>query len=173
LSANKKTDKEGNKDSSFKAKLTAYKKQEKFDGVEPLVYAHEIMSEPVLSIGGDSPLHNAWGIFQKEGIRHLPVLNERQQILGILSDRDVLRHLLVGKENRIVLDSDKTAAQGIRRQVVCAHANSEIRHLALAMVESHVGCIPILEDEGRLIGLVTRGDILKGFIEHPRLNLWG
>ncbi len=157
----------------FLIAANAYKKQEQSETVEPLVYAYEIMSEPVITLEAKAPLSAAWDVFQIQKVRHLPILNSQRQILGIISDRDVLRYLLVEEENRIVQQVDLTAEQAIRHEVLCAHPQSEIRQLAVAMVHSHRGCIPILDEGGGLLGIVTRGDILRGFVDHPRLNLWG
>jgi CBS domain-containing protein len=41
------------------------------------------------------------------------------------------------------------------------------------MAYYHVDAMPVLRDDTRLVGVVTRGDILRGFAENPRLNLWG
>ena len=58
-----------------------------------LLYASEIMSSPVLTLSPSLSVAEGWRSFQKGGVRHMPVLSQEGQIIGIVSERDLLKKL--------------------------------------------------------------------------------
>lgn len=153
----------------------AYQKnQSSKSQVEPLVHAYQIMSAPVVMIHRDESPLRAWGIMSEHQIRHLPVIDDRRNLLGVLSEADVLRYLRFEKNQPSAKLPDSVGNLLSKDQkILTAGSMTDIRKLAETMTRNRVGSMPILEENGRLVGIVTRSDILKGFMENPRLNLWG
>lgn len=139
--------------------------------VEPLLHIYQIMSSPVSTITKDIPLHDAWRMLTAGNIRQLVVTKGNDNVIGILSDRDILRHINVGG-NDINTHHNMTVNTAIHQEVLTTDAMSDIRRVARVMAFYHTDAIPVTEND-RLIGIVTRGDILRGFAENPKLNLWG
>lgn len=138
--------------------------------IEPLVHIYQIMSTPASTIDPFISIIDAWKRLRKEEIRQLLVVNEKQEVVGMLSDRDILQYLNV-IDGQISVESDLSAADVIAREVVSTDSMSDIRRVARVMAFFHLDAMPVLQD-GRLSGIVTRGDILRGFAENPKLNLW-
>lgn len=139
--------------------------------VEPLVHIYQIMSSPVSTITKDLALHDAWRMLTEGNIRQLVVTQGRDNVIGILSDRDILRHINVDG-NDTDTHRNITVNTVINREVLTTDAMSDIRRVARVMAFYHTDALPVT-DQDRLLGIVTRGDILRGFAENPKLNLWG
>jgi acetoin utilization protein AcuB len=164
---------ESNHNTEQTVALDAYKKSISNRGVmDPLVHVYQIMSTPVQTIQQDILLPEAWDLIHQKGIRHLPVMNERYQILGVISDRDILRKITVLKD-KVEHSSSLNVLQIIRRHAITTDPMSDIRRVARIMALYHTGCMPVVEKSGKLVGMVTRGDILRAFATIPTLNLYG
>lgn len=139
--------------------------------VEQLVHIYQIMSNPVSTIDGEMPLLEAWRTLGRAGIRQLVVISERNQVAGMLSDRDILKRINV-IDDEVEVDVALRVADVMQREVITTDGMSDIRRVARVMAFYHAEAIPVTRDDGRLVGIVTRGDILRNFAENPRLNLW-
>lgn len=124
----------------------------------------EIMSSRVVSIGMDDTLEKARQQFESFGFHHLMVMEE-SKLVGVISDRDVLRHLspYVGTLSERTLDAaslKKRAHQVMSRSVVTARPDTDVAEAARLMLTKNVSCLPVLDRRGLLIGLVTARDVL-------------
>lgn len=138
--------------------------------VEPLVHVYQIMSTPVSTVGGDIPLYNAWMILKESNIRQLVVTTASREVLGVLSDRNIFQHIKV-IDGRIEVQRDLRVSEVLPKETYTTDAISDIRRVARVMAFYHLDAMPVMERE-RLVGIVTRGDILRGFAANPKLNLW-
>lgn len=141
------------------------------DMVEQLVHIYQIMSTPVSTIEGDVPLLEAWRTLGRTGIRQLVVVSERNQVTGMLSDRDILQRINV-IDGDVEVDIRLRVADAMQKEVISTDSISDIRRVARVMAFYHMDALPVTKDDGRLVGIVTRGDILRNFAKNPRLNLW-
>lgn len=139
---------------------------------EPLLHAWQIMSSPVRTINPAMRITDAWNISKHEGICHFPVVSDDKKLEGIISDRDILKRLLIS-DDRIINRTDETVADIMIREVITANRMTDIRRIALVMFSAHVGSMPILDDDRELAGIITRSDILHALINYPPLKLWG
>lgn len=138
--------------------------------VEPLVHAHQIMSSPVLTIRLDTLLIDAWNLIEKESIKQLIVTSDQRKVHGMLSQRDILERINV--IDNVVQDiHNLPVGDVINRKIISTHVISDIRRIARVLAKFHIDALPVIEDE-LLLGIVTRGDILRGFAENPKLNLY-
>lgn len=138
--------------------------------VEPLVHIHQIMSTPVNTIHHDAPLVDGWAEMQHGSIRQLIVVSDRKIVMGVLSERDILRRLnVIGDE--LEVNQELKVMDVIKNDIITTDSMSDIRRVARVLAYYHIDAVPVMDTE-RLVGIVTRGDILRGFAEHPKLNLW-
>ena len=129
--------------------------------------AVEIMSSPVVTLNRDASVADAWDLFRQRGFRHLPILAADNSLVGILSDRDLLRQAAAIHGNpRGGIDSL------IAERVLTATPDTSIRDVARVMYEQHIGALPIVTANGELRGIITREDILRTLIHTPPLELW-
>lgn len=138
---------------------------------EPVFHASEIMSSPVMSIAPGMSAADAWKSFEASGVRHMPVLSAEGTIIGIVSDRDLLKQLIITNGNKE--DARETVIRDIMAtRVIVTGPTTDIRRIAKAMMDHHIGTMPIVDDDGLPIGIITRSDILHAIINHPQIRLW-
>lgn len=152
--------------------ISAYRQATQKSMVEPLIHIYQIMSSPAATIQSDAPLMEAWLRLKNEEIRQLVVVSDRREVAGILADRDILKRIKVVGDV-VDMDSGLTVAEVMQPETITTDSRSDIRRVAHVMAYYHVDAMPVLREDAQLVGVVTRGDILRGFAENPRLNLWG
>lgn len=152
--------------------IAAYQKYLSNDSgmVEPLVHAHQIMSSPVSTILMGTSLIDAWNMLEQGSVRQLIVTTEQRKVLGMLSERDILKRINI-VNNEVQVETDLFVRDVVNREIISTHSISDIRRIARVLAQFHIDALPVVEDE-LLIGIVTRGDILRGFAANPKLNLY-
>lgn len=138
--------------------------------VEPLVHIYQIMSSPVSTISPDISLVDVWMMLKKGNIRQVVVTTARKEIVGLVAERDILKHINIVNDE-VEVDRNLVVKEIIENETITTDSKSDIRSVARVMAFYHIDALPVLEEE-RLVGIVTRGDILRGFAENPKLNLW-
>lgn len=140
--------------------------------MEPLFHAYQIMSSPVKTVSPSMNITDAWRLFRNEKVRHMPVVSENMNLEGILSERDLLKRLIVTDDEVTNVTGEKVSDIMIR-EVITASRVTDIRRIAMVMFTMHIGTMPILDDNKDLVGIVTRSDILHALITYPPIKLWG
>lgn len=138
---------------------------------EPVFHASEIMSSPVFTIGPEVSVSDAWSEFVEKKIHHIPVISEDGKITGIISDRDILKKFLCSDDNNGNV-KDLKIREIMSVEVIATAPLTDIRRVAKAMLDHHIGAMPVISEDGSLAGIITRSDILHAVIHHPELRLW-
>ena len=138
--------------------------------VEPLIHIEQIMSHPVATIDMNKPISEAWQQLRNNNWRQLAAVNDQRRLAGVISDRDILHHINIIDE-LIEIGHDAPVEEVMPKETITCQALSDIRRVAKVMAFSHLDAM-IVFDGDEMVGIVTRGDILRGFAEHPKLNLW-
>lgn len=130
----------------------------------PAATAADLMSAPVITLASEASLRTAVALFREHRFRHVPVCEPSGMLVGILSDRDLLR-------DGVLADS-ALIAEVMTTPVLTAHPETVVREIARVMFEEHLGAIPIVDVAGALVGIITRSDILRALINRAPLELW-
>lgn len=133
--------------------------------------AQDIMSSPVVCVPVGHSVGRVQAIMTEKRFRHLPVANDLTQLVGIVSERDVLR-FFDSEQHSHEERMGRLISETMAAQVLTATPETEIRELARVMFEEHVGALPIVDHNGELVGIVTRSDILRTLVKHGPMHLW-
>jgi len=113
-----------------------------------------IMSRHVTTVPSYVTLAAAWEVMQGNRVRHLPVVDAAGVLCGLLSDRDLLAFMgFSGSGTRPVSAIMQTEIDAVSPDC-CIEAAA--RHI----LASKHSCLPVLDDSGRLLGIVTQADFL-------------
>ena len=142
---------------------------------EPALTVEQIMTGQVHTLSEDALLPDAWSLLLQYRIHHLPVLDEREKLVGILSDRDLMKAMPV--PGRAGLMGERRGADGrvadlMTRKVLTATPDTGIREVARTMIEQGIHCLPIVTKRGSLEGILTSSDILRCVVNQAPLDLW-
>lgn len=142
-----------------------------FEIAEQLL-VRDLMTDRPRTIGPDELLKRAARELIHSGLGGLPVVDSEGRLLGVLSERELMRHLLVTEvfsdgASRHPSAAQSAAAKTVRdamtRQVLCVAPDQPVAQVAALMSNKDVERVPVVR-EGRLVGLLTRGDIVRKLI---------
>lgn len=129
--------------------------------------ASQIMKKPVITLGTDTSITEAWELFTQKRFRHVPILNEEGKLVGILSDRKLLKEAVeIRDQNPNIQVKDVMVSH-----VLTATPYTDIADIARTFIEEHIGCVPIVEKNGDVVGMVTRSDILRTIVKLDQFNI--
>ena len=117
------------------------------------------MTRHVTVIGPGFPLRAAWQLMREQHIRHLPIV-QQGRLVGILSDRDVLVRAVLEPDGELDVPTDPVAIAMTPAPITCSKETS-VGWLAQTLIERHIDCVPVLDETGLLVGLVTSTDLLS------------
>lgn len=131
----------------------------------------DVMSDHPRTTLADTPLKDAARLLVRTGLGALPVVDEEHRVIGMVSEREVIRHLLsvqafTGPDARVASPSSpvvKSVRDVMTRQVLCVAPEQPIAEVASLMSNKEVDRVPVVR-EGRLVGFLTRGDIVRKLI---------
>ncbi|TGL56698.1 CBS domain-containing protein [Leptospira ognonensis] len=132
----------------------------------PLLFANQLMSSPVTTLPSHALVSDAKLLFLEKRFRHIPVVNEKQVLIGIVSDRDVLRSVAIDESPSNILITEI-----MTERVLSGSLQTEIRYAAKVMLDEKVGSLPILDSSGEIIGIITRTDLIRAIVKFPGFTL--
>ena len=137
----------------------------------PLYHAEQIMQHNVITVLADHNVAWAWRTLRDHRIHQAPVLNEVSQLVGIVSERDLLTAINIDA-GQIVESLGRRVRDVMTTPVIAASPVTDIRRIASVMLDNGVDGAPITNDNGRLVGFISRSDILRAVVTDPPLSLW-
>jgi CBS domain-containing protein len=117
--------------------------------------ASDLMTTAVITIKAGEAISHADSEMRLASIRHLPVVDDRNHLVGILSHRDLLRAFARAKKETVHV------ADCMSRDVKTIRAAAPARKAAAIMLEHKIGSLPVIGDDGQLVGLITETDFLR------------
>ncbi len=149
----------------------AYKQAaEKKDGFGKPLYAEDIMSSPVKTLGTTASLTDALLFIKNERFRHVPITNSEGVLVGIISDRDFFRYYYEKDTNE--QEALENITDLIKSRVLTASPDTRISEIARIMFEEKIGAMPILDSSHSLTGIITRSDILRALVKRTSFESW-
>jgi CBS domain-containing protein len=137
----------------------------------PLYHANQIMRQQVITVSADDDVAQAWRILRDHGIHQAPVLDSGMRLIGVVSERNLLTAINIDGD-QIVESMNRRVGQVMTTPIVAAAPVTDIRRIASVMINQDIDGVPITNDQGLLVGFITRGDILRAVVKEPPLSLW-
>ncbi|GAB4543742.1 MAG: CBS domain-containing protein [Phycisphaerales bacterium] len=125
----------------------------------------DIMTRSVVTVNADATIDHMRRLFEEQGFHHL-LVRESHRVVGVVSDRDLLRHLspwagTMGESKSDAATLRKRAHQIMSRGLVSVRSEQTVLEAIRAMLGASVSCLPVLDEHGRPDGIVTWRDILR------------
>jgi CBS domain-containing protein len=142
-------------------------------------YVSDVMTRKVVTLKDTTRIADAWETMLKHLLKALPVLNGNGEVVGILTDEDLLeraglqQHLSVAERmNEKTLQSELESLRASSLKVsdvmtspaITALGNEALSVAAARMAEHRIKRLPVLDESGKLIGVLSRVDILRQVI---------
>ena len=128
----------------------------------------ERMSNNPVTVKPDDALKDAIWKMEHGHFRHLPVVDEKENLIGMLTDRDVrlIRPSLafVGKDDAAVQLWSMAVQQAAVFDPIRVNSEATLKEAADLMLRWHIGGLPVVDDQEKVVGVITYTDILREFV---------
>lgn len=120
--------------------------------VEEVKAASEFVVKEVVSVSPDTPVKDAWGDLQSEGVSGAPVVDD-ERVVGVVSRRDLSPLVKRGREASV--------SDAMTRDVITVGPDVSEGEALDLMYENRIERLPVVDDDGGLRGIITLSDILE------------
>ena len=115
---------------------------------------HEVMTDRPRVVTPETTVSEAAQLMKNDDIGSLPIL-DGEQLAGMVTDRDiVIRAIAEGKDPR-----GMPVREVASRELVTVHADEELSSALQLMASQQVRRLPVVDDDGRLIGILAQADV--------------
>lgn len=128
----------------------------------------DVMSTPVVTVGPSTPPREAARLLATHGFTALPVVDPDGELLGIVTEADLLRDRIhhdprspLLREELAAPPSATTVAEVMSRDVRTAVPWTDLADLVATMSASGIRSMPVLDESRRVVGIVSRRDVVR------------
>ncbi|MET8997552.1 CBS domain-containing protein [Amycolatopsis sp. Hca4] len=120
--------------------------------------ARDIMTRPVVRVGPATPVREAIVLLTEHCVAALPVVGEDDAVLGVFTEADALRSGITGAAPDVLVATMMTTpAETVR-------LDTDVTEIARRMLGDRRRSIPVTDDDGVLVGIVSRRDMLSPLV---------
>ena len=124
-----------------------------------MIRAGNIMTTEVITVGKDTPIYDAVELMATNNITGIPVVDKDMTLLGILTEKDVLRLFYAHKHEK-----DKTVDYFMTRPAVSFEEDANLRDICDCLMKNNFRRVPVTS-RGKVVGLVSRADIIEYILQ--------
>jgi acetoin utilization protein AcuB len=117
------------------------------------------MSQAPITIRDDMDYWKASEIMREKALHHIPVINQDETVVGILTLRDLKMAAMHFGEARVEV------SEVMRSPVVTVTPGDALADAARIMIDNRIGGLPVLDDAGQIVGILTETDLLRALVD--------
>ena len=117
-----------------------------------------IMTTDVITVDRSTPIYDALEILLGNDITGLPVVNDNKTLVGIITEKDILKLLSVLENDTATVEDFMT------KEVLSIDQQEDLIAVCECLIKNHFRRIPIIS-KGKLTGVISRKDIIKYILE--------
>jgi acetoin utilization protein AcuB len=123
------------------------------------------MSKEIVTVDADDSMQNAIYILQEQNIKILPVMDDGN-LVGIITDRDLKKAspsdaTTLDMHELLFLISKIKVRDLMKKPVYSARPDDTVEEAAALLLEKKISGLPVLDENNRLVGIITRSDIFR------------
>ncbi|MFZ5969465.1 MAG: CBS domain-containing protein [Bacillota bacterium] len=146
--------------------------------------AKDIMNRDVITVKAEQSIQDAAKMLLENKISGMPVIDDEGRVVGIISEADLIYReknihtpgFVSILQGIVFLESMKSMENQIRKiaaskvedvmtaKVIVVKEDTKTEDIVDLMLEKRINRVPVVNDDGNLVGIVTRSDILKHII---------
>jgi CBS domain-containing membrane protein len=138
--------------------------------------ASDVMTKNVFSVNKSTPIEKAAQLMADQGISGVPVVGNEGEVIGIISETDILSqmgskntgslmdvitHCLESKSCVALSIFKKKAEEVMTSPAITVRAETPVTEIASVMAKDGINRVPVTDGKGKLIGIVSRADIVQ------------
>lgn len=142
----------------------------------------DIMTKKVITVKPDTPIYEVARLLFEQNLTGMPVIDESKKVVGIITEYDLMsreRHIHIPTfldlmkefkvrdthqiKKRIKAITQLQVKELMTQEVVRVSPDTEISQAAKIFADQHINPLPVVNETGQLVGIVSRADIVKLF----------
>lgn len=134
-------------------------------------FMREMIQRNPVTIGPEESFFEARKMIQDKGIRHLPVVDKKNKLVGIVTDRDIRQagpsdatSLTVNEINYLLAKLKVSSFMTPKEKLITLSPDTLVEEAVELMHDKKIGCLPVVED-GKLYGIFTETDALALLVD--------
>lgn len=120
--------------------------------------AKTVMTTELLTVSTDTPIYEAISLMVDNEVTGIPVVDDEMRIIGIVTEKDILKSLSVLNKSGGKVEDFMTA------DIVSFDEDEDLVTICECLINNHFRRVPILS-EGKLVGIISRKDIIQYILE--------
>jgi CBS domain-containing protein len=120
--------------------------------VEMALTAKDIMTKRVVTVSPYTTVKELTELLAAKKISGVPVVDEQKRVVGIATEADVLAH-----------PGAKTVEEIMTKRVISVKPDTPVEEIAKLLAKKKIKRVPVIDEKGKLVGIVSRADIVKAF----------
>jgi CBS domain-containing protein len=164
-------------DVAHRSAMAAYAQTAKPDVQRhPLTLVGDIWTPNVVTIADTASVGDAWHLLAERGVGQMPVVAADGTLVGLVTRADLTRPDRLPGADMHPLVWRALLAQSVVdvmwTPVPSVSLDTDIRRVARVLLDTGLPGLPVVQDNGLVIGFVSRTDILRAVVADPPLDLW-
>ncbi len=150
------------------------------------VKANDIMTRQVFFVKRDTPLRVVAALMAERNVSGVPVLDDKEQIAGMISEKDFLTHMgtrdkthfmsviaeyLKGKDCLSMPIRGQNAEDIMTSPAVCVEEYTPVSDIAALFTERVINRVPVINHAGYVIGIISRADIVRAALVKTKTEI--
>jgi acetoin utilization protein AcuB len=134
------------------------------------MFVSRSMTRQVITVNPDVRIFDAQELMQTNEIRHLPVVDKDDKLVGIITDRDIRSALPFSFFKKSLDEVEKVKLSELRvkdimsKKPISISPTYTIQDALLVIQDSKVGALPVVDGDGKVTGIISVRDLLRAFI---------
>jgi CBS domain-containing protein len=124
-----------------------------------MIKAKNIMTKEIITVGKDTPIYEAVELMAKNDITGIPVVDEEINLVGILTEKDVLRLFYAHGHEK-----DKPVEYFMSKPAVSFEEGANLRDICDCLMSKNFRRVPVTS-KGKVVGIVSRADIIEYLLQ--------
>ncbi len=126
----------------------------------------DIMTRDIFPLKSNQTLNVVRLLMRTVHVRHVPILDEEELFVGLLSHRDLLAYSIskladIDPLAQSEVDRHIPIKDVMRTEIATTTAATDLKKAISSMLENKFGCLPVIDDKGYLVGIITDEDIIR------------
>jgi len=139
-----------------------------------MVMVQNVMTENVVTVTPDMSIHEAARLLSEHKITGLPVVDEKNHVIGVLSMADILPPEGSKKENAVTKlllrlrgkqspprFGEERVGGAMSAPPITTGPDADVKEVAAVLDLHRIKRLPVVDDDGKLLGIISRGDIVR------------
>lgn len=151
--------------------LSSYKKVAQINQTTNIYFVKDIMATNFISIENSATLRDAYLLMEENKITQMPIVNQDRKIVALLDYSFILNTVI--KNLKIADDLlDRRLWEFKFPETITTHPETELKELIKIMFSMRLGLVSVVDDDGNLVGLVSKSYIFQALGAFSNLEFW-